>query len=72
MPSTVHSASPQRRNLFRFYMLFLVVFPVVLVAEGLARLAVSASLGGKHEALSVGFNEVREKVSSALSYALTS
>jgi hypothetical protein len=72
MSSIVHSASSQRRDLFRFYTLFLVVFPVVLVAEGLARIAAKASLSSKHEALSVGFNEVREKVSSALSYALTS
>jgi hypothetical protein len=48
------------------------VFPLVLVAEGLTRLAASAALGGKQEASSVGFNEIREKVSSALSYALTS
>jgi hypothetical protein len=72
MPSVAHSASSQRPNLFRFYMLFLMVFPLVLVAEGVARLGACAFSGGKQEALSVGFSEVREKVSCALSYAFTS
>jgi hypothetical protein len=71
MRSLVHSIFSVRRDLVSFYVLFVLFFPLVLVAEGLTHLASGVLVGGKEQALSIGFNEVREKVCVALSYALT-